>query len=216
VEDMRIKDKLNQIRTQADVIITQEQKLLHLLVVSVLGILMGFLSKYTDGTNLGLIGTGIGFWILLTTVIAAWSRSPKVAALNAFIFLGSVLIAYYVYSMLLFGFFPTYYFIAWGTIALFTPIGGYLIWFSRGIGWISALLAAIPISLLLVKGAFFFEALTIPLYSLTIPTGFNLLSAVLLFIILPKKGLQQLRILPLVIILFILIEHFDISRYLPA
>jgi hypothetical protein len=164
---------------------------LHLLVVLILGAFLGLLAKYSDGSNIGLIGTGIGFWVLVTIIIAAWSRSPKTAALHSFVFLAAMLISYYVYSMAFFGFFPRHYFIRWASLALLAPIGGYLMWFSMGNGWIAAICAAIPISLLIVRGDFFFDALTIPLYHLILPTVFDLFSAVLLFIILPKKNSQR-------------------------
>ncbi|MFJ7728689.1 DUF6518 family protein [Neobacillus sp. NPDC097160] len=186
-----------------------QQRLVKVLFVFMLGALLGFLAKYTDGSVVGLIGTYLGFWVVVTTIIAVRSRSPKVAALHAFVFLFAMLIVYYFYSMMLFGFFPMNYFIAWASIALLSPIGGYVVWYAKGNGWRAAFCAALPISLLLVEGYSFF-------YTLSIPSGFDIVLAVLLFIILPANHFQRLRMLPIVTVLFFLMERFGLLYYLPG
>jgi hypothetical protein len=198
-----MKEMLINIRAKSEKMLTIQQKLLRVFLCSMLGAILGFLAKYTDGSVVGLIGTYLGFWIVVTTILAVWSRSPEAAALHAFVFLVTMLIVYYIYSMVLFGFFPKYYFIAWGSIALLSPIGGYAVWFARGHGWISALCAAFPISLLLIEGYSFF-------YTLSISRGFNIISALLLVIILPRTNFQRLRILPIVAVIIFLIERLGL------
>ncbi len=185
------------------------QKAVSLLFLFLLGAFLGFAAKLVDGTELGLIGTDLGFWILLTTVIAAWSRSPGAAAIHAFIFLSSMLFAYYIYSTILFGFFPTNIFLGWGIIALFSPIGGYAVWFARGKGWWAALSAALPISLLIVQGYPF-------LYTFHLSRGFDLLAATVLILLLPKTGLQRLRIIAFTAAFALIFEKLGILYYLPV
>ncbi|WHY77927.1 DUF6518 family protein [Neobacillus sp. WH10] len=204
-----MKEKLVYIRAKSEKVPPLQQRLVRVLFVFILGALLGFLAKYTDGLVVGLIGTYLGFWITVTTIIAVRSRSPKAAALHAFVFLIAMLLVYYIYSMVLFGFFPKYYFIAWGSIALISPIGGYAVWYAKGNGWIAALCAAFPISLLLVEGFSFF-------YTLSIPRGFDIILAILLFIILPANHFQRLRMLPIVTGLFFLIEQIGLLYYLPG
>lgn len=170
---------------------------------------MGFLAKFTDGSVVGLIGSYLGFWVAVTTIIAVRSRSPKAAALHAFVFLIAMLFAYYSYSTVLFEFFPKDYFIAWGSIALLSPLAGYAVWYAKGNGWFAAFCAASPISLLLVEGYSFFNMLSIP-------RGFDLILAILLFIILPANHFQRLRMLPIVTLLFFLIERLGAFNYLPG
>jgi len=202
-------DQVFQIRANSATPYTTQQKMWKILFVLVLGALLGFLAKYTDGTMIGLIGTNLGFWIFVTTIVAAWSRTPVAAALHAFVFLAAMLIVYYVYSMLLFGFFPRYYFYAWGSIALLSPIGGYLVWFARGTGWAAAICAALPISFLLVEGYSF-------VYTFSFPQGFALLAAVILYLCLPANGSQRLRMLPIVLTLSVVLERIGILTYLPG
>ncbi|WP_062049310.1 hypothetical protein [Bacillus sp. JCM 19034] len=89
---------------------------------------------------------------MLATLIAFWSKRPIYVALNVFFIFFGILLAYYLYSQLLFGFFPTYYFLRWGAIALASPIAAYIVWFSKGEGWSAAFCAALPIGLLLTQG----------------------------------------------------------------
>lgn len=204
-----MKEKLVYIRAKSLKVPTIQQKLLRVLLVFILGVFLGFLAKVTDGLDFGLIGTYLGFWIVVTTIIAVRSRSPKAAALHVFVFLIAMLIVYNIYSMVLFGLFPMYYFIAWGSVVLLSPIGGYAVWYAKGNGWRAALCAAFPISVLLAEGYRFF-------YTLSIPSGFAVISAVLLFIVLPANSFQRLRMLPILAALVFLIEWFGLLYYLPG
>ncbi|MCM3706322.1 MULTISPECIES: DUF6518 family protein [Cytobacillus] len=137
-----------------------KRKMGMVLVIFLTGALLGLLAKYTDGTVLGLIGSGLGFWIAAASLLAAWSRTPKDAGLHVLAFFSAMLSAYYLYSMILFGFFPKSQFIFWGGIALLSPICGYAIWFARGEGWRAAFCAAMPISLLIGESFSFIYILT--------------------------------------------------------
>ncbi|MFJ5716727.1 DUF6518 family protein [Neobacillus sp. NPDC093127] len=201
-----MKEKLVYIRAKSDQVPPLQKRLVRVLFVFMLGALLGFLAKFTDGTVVGQMGTYLGFWIVVTSIIAVRSRSPKAAALHTFIFLLAMLLVYYFYSMVLFGFFPMNHFIAWGGIALLSPVGGYAVWYAKGNGWIAALCAALPISVLLVEGYSFF-------YTFGIPQGFDIISAVLLFFLLPANHFQRLRMLPIVIVLFFLMERIGVLYY---
>ena len=157
-----------------------KQKSIRIILFFIFGIFSGFLAKYTDmipanGTIGGLINivssisSRTGIWVFIATIIAAWSRTPKAGAIHVFVFFVGMLLAYYIYSMRLFSFFPTYYFIRWGLIALLSPLAAYLTWFSRGSGWIAALCAALPIGLLVSEGYSFF-------YTLSPLSGFDLIT----------------------------------------
>lgn len=62
-----------------------------------------------------------GIWVLIATLIAVYSKTQISAALNTFMFFIGMLTGYYIYSAFLFGFFPTSYFLPWGSIALASP-----------------------------------------------------------------------------------------------
>ncbi|TYP47674.1 DUF6518 family protein [Thermosediminibacter litoriperuensis] len=126
---------------------------------------------------------------------------------TCFCFFVGMLLTYYIYSMKLFGFFPIYYFIRWGLIALVSSLAAYLVWFSRGKGCIAALCAALPIGLLAAEGYSF-------LYTFSPGHFFDLCAALLLFCILPSSKHQYLKTLPPVIFIVLALRNFNILSYL--
>lgn len=109
--------------------------------------------------------------------------------------------------MRLFNFFPTYYFIRWGLIVLLSPLAAYIVWFSRGSGWIAALCAALPIGLLVSEGYNFF-------YTFSPVSGFDLITAIILFCILPKNKYQCLKVSIFTILTSVFLSKFDLLSYI--
>lgn len=205
---MSIQGRLKGIRSEAGPSLSRRQSLLRAFMALALGAAMGLLAKWADGVPvLGGIATELGVWVLAATVLAAWSRSPRAAALHVGAFFAAMLAAYYAYSMVLFGFFPRHYFLAWGGLALLSPIAAYVVWYARGNGWVAALCASAPVALLLTEGY-------VVLYRPSISRGFALLAAPLLFAALPRNRSQWLRMAPLVALLFLLITQLHITPWL--
>ena len=127
----------------------------------VLGIILGITSKYLDTvavdgswiTNvlhyLGDLFTRLGIWVWIATLIAAYSRTLRRAAINTFVFFIGMLLSYYIYSAYLFGFFPTSYFIRWGGIALLSPLLAAVVWKAKDNERLAMILPALPMGLLL-------------------------------------------------------------------
>lgn len=189
-------------------------KAIRIILFFIFGIFSGFLAKYVDTIpsngaigSLIYISSRIGIWVFIATIIAAWSRTPKAGAVHVFAFFDGMLIAYYIYSMKLFNFFPVYYFIRWGLIALLSPLMCYVVWFSRRSGWPAALCAAFPIGLLASEGYNF-------LYTFSPVSGFYLIAAIILFCILPKNKYQYLKVLIFTILTSVLLSKFDVLSYI--
>jgi hypothetical protein len=187
------------------------------LLFFIVGILAGLISKYVDtipangivGNLINIISqisSEIGIWVFIAVIIAVRSKTPKAGAVNVFLFFAGMLLAYYIYSMKLFTFFPTYYFIRWGLIALLSPFAAYIVWFSRGSDWIAALCAALPIGLLVSEGYSF-------LYTFSPISGFNLIAAIILVFILPQNKYQYLKTLIFAMGISILLSRFDVLSY---
>ncbi|MGG7621544.1 hypothetical protein [Bacillus coreaensis] len=198
--------------------LTAKQTILYLGIYFIFGNLLGVIAKYSDtipsNSGNGIvysfiseITTNLGLWVLLATLITFWSRSPTYAALNVLTFFIGMLTSYYIYSHVLFGFFPTHYFVRWGSIALASPICAYIVWFSRGEGWGSSLCAALPIGFLLTQGMSFF-------YIPSVVLGFDLFSGILLLIILTKSTKQYLKVIPMTILIVLIIRNTDVIYYL--
>lgn len=208
-------DILNNVRNKEESHLNVNQRVIQFLLLFLIGITVGFVSKYIEGVPhygqvgdllniIGNICTGIGIWTFIATIISAWSRSPNIAGLNVFLFFSGLLLAYYLYSMKLFGFFPTYYFLRWGAIAICSPLAAYFVWYARGEGWIAAMSAALLIGLLAEQGYGYFSILS----------GFSLIAAIVLLVLLPKRKIQIIRIIPLAIIVAFVLEKFNILSYI--
>lgn len=179
------------------------------------GCVMGFLAKYVESVphfgivgsmlnELGNIGTQLGIWVFIGTVIAVYSSTPKLAAIRVLVFFMGMLTVYYTYSACLFGFFPIKYFGAWSVLAVLASVGGYCIWYSRGKGFLSAFLAALPIGLLTAEGYIFYYT-HLPIH------GLNLVMALLLFVIVPKTWRQRLYSIPFILIISFIIRYFHLT-----
>lgn len=196
------------------------KKVIRIVLFFILGILSGLVAKYADTVSSdGIIGnliniisqisSRIGVWAFIATIIAAWSGNPEEGAIRVLLFFAGMLLSYYIYSMKLFNFFPAYYFIRWGLIALSTPLAAYAVWFSRKNGWFAAFCAGVPVGLLLSEGYTF-------IYTFSPVQGFELIAAVILFCILPeKKSLYQyLKILIFALLSSILLVRINLFSYI--
>lgn len=181
---------------------------MRVLLIAGFGALLGLLAKWVDGTPIGIIGSELGFWIFVTTLVAVYSPSRMTAGLHAFAFLAGMVVTYYAYSTAIFGFLPRGQFFGWGAITLLAPIGGYTVWHGRGDGWSAALCAALPISVLVAEGYPF-------VYTYSAPRAFDLAAAALLFILVPRGGAQKLRVLTLMLGLALAIDRFRLLALLP-
>lgn len=86
--------------------LTAKQMIKQLCACFLFGALSGVIAKYSDtvpsNSQMGMffdfissVMTRLGIWVLIATIIAAWSRSPKIAAVNVFTFFAGMLLAYY-------------------------------------------------------------------------------------------------------------------------
>ncbi|MDR2888302.1 MAG: hypothetical protein LBV33_00475 [Lachnospiraceae bacterium] len=205
---MPIKPMINAVRLMPDHLSLKREFICSIYAL-LLGLIVGVVAKATDSISIiGEIGTLLGVWIFIATLIAAFSKSPFLAALNTLLFFLAVLAAYYSYTQLVFGFFPRSYFFGWFIIALLSPAGGSVVWFSRGKGWFAMTSAALPIALLLAEG---YPAY----YTYQIAHVFDLCCAAVLLIVLPKIWKQRMVVLMLSIVLTVIISRLNIYSLFP-
>lgn len=122
----------------------------------VLGTFIGVLSKILDETavnsfwiletlDLGNFFSRMGVWIFLCSMISIKSKHPLLSALNVFTFLGSMLFAYYMITLYVYGFYPRTYIMIWVIITLVSPLLAFICFFAKGKHWISQILTVIII-----------------------------------------------------------------------
>lgn len=199
---------INAIRPMPEKIFIKREMLISLFVM-LLGLVLGYIAKITDSISMfGEIGTDLGIWVFIVSIIVAFSHTPITAAINALLFFLSMLASYYLYGHLVLGFFPRAYFIGWLIVALLSPFGGLIVWFSRGKGWMAAVSAALPISILLAWGYPAF-------YTYKIPLILDMLYAVVLVVILPKTWRQKAITLVISCVLAFIIVQSRMLSHLP-
>ena len=124
------------------------------------GALLGVLQKRLDGTainELPLILQRIdivnffgrlAIWILLGTAIAVFSKRPRRASLNVFLFLIGMVAGYYVYCRFALGFLPVSYMMIWIVLAVAGIFLAPLCWYARGEGPLAVILSAVILGVL--------------------------------------------------------------------
>jgi len=199
---------INAIRPIPEKIYMKREVLISLFIM-LLGLALGYIAKITDSISMiGEIGTDLGIWVFIVSLIVAFSHTPVTAAINAPVFFLSMFASYYLYGHLVLGFFPRAYFIGWLVVSLLSPIGGLIVWFSRGKGWIANVCAALPISVLFAWGYPAF-------YTYRIPLVFDLLYAVVLMIVLTKTWRGKAITFVISCVLAFIIVQSRMLSYLP-
>lgn len=208
---MEIYNKLNQIRVSNKT--TTKQKFFSIANALIIGAVLGLFAKIADYPyfiNLGFtaIADRLGIWVFVATLISVFSSSPKLAGIKVFAFFGAVLSVYYVYTVLFLGFFSVKAIFFWSVCAVVTPICAYIMWYSRGSGFFSNVILALPITVLLSEGYGLRNAyLPIHTHYYLIPwlMGLYLTMIIVLLLIIPKNKMQFLIILPISIVLSLIL-----------
>lgn len=174
-----------------------------------LGAFLGFIAKATDSVSIiGDIGTDLGVWVFIATIVAVYSRYPFTAAINTMLFFLAMLGAYYIYGHLVLDFFPKSYFMGWLAVALLSPVAGFMVWFSKGTGFIGIIISALPISVLFASGYTAF-------YTHNPVSFLALVFGMLLTILLPCGLRQRLLSFCMAILLAFIINIFHLLSWLP-
>ena len=149
--------KSNRIRT--NIRVGKKQIAYSVLFSFIFGFALGLIAKILDSTLipnelsfLGFIGSNLGVWIFILTLVAAYSYTPKLAATRVFVFLISMLFSYYMYTILILNLFPLKYIVFWSLAALLSTIPAYIMWFSRTDHLISSIITALPVSAIAFEG----------------------------------------------------------------
>ena len=177
--------------------------------IVLLGLTLGFVAKMTDSVSIiGEIGTEIGVWIFVATMIAAFSRYPFAAVINVFLFFIFALVAYYLYGNFVLGFFPRSYFYGWLIVALVSPFAGFVIWFSKANNFVGIVISSLPVAFLFAHGfpAFYTHRLSLFL---------SLIMGLLCCLVLPRTVKQKIITCAISIPIAFIFTQMDVFRFLP-
>ena len=141
-------EQLNQIRAPQKSDSCKKQVLVTA-VVLLLGICLGWFSKYLDERQAELPGLlakldelldfhnflgGFAPWILIAVCLSVYSHTPFRAGINVFFFFVGFVASYYLYSALVAGFFPRSYALVWIAFTVASPVLAFFCWYAKGKG----------------------------------------------------------------------------------
>ncbi|MBR5315948.1 MAG: hypothetical protein IKU44_04070 [Firmicutes bacterium] len=169
----------------------------------VLGMLMGWMAYDLSGYGLvGVLIGNIGLWVFASALLAFHSQSGLGAAINTFVYFAGVIGFYYLHVMFAGGEVGLWTFIRPLVWAVIGAIIGFLVWYAGAKEWLGAICAAIPISLLIAE--------SYPLiHGLQWALVFDVVCAVILYLLLCNGKLQRLMALPCIIVLVVALVYFD-------
>ena len=206
--------------------VSKKQIVNSIIFSAILGLILGFVAKILDSPSipntisiLGYIGSNWGVWIFISTLIAVYSVTPKLAATRVYIFLISLLLSYYTYTILVLELFPFKYIIFWCVIALISIIPAYILWFARGNNFVSSIIISLPISVIAFEGYKIYLS-TVNYYekfmqyeNILVSKGnyINMvgteilytLMIIILLLLVPKSKKQWLYIIPISLVIFL-------------
>lgn len=144
---------LNEIRRPIE--ISLSRKFLNSTLLLIIGIILGVISKVLDTTpsnylpyflqilDLGNFFSGMGIWLFLAVVISVYSKTPIRSAINVFLFFTGMVGSYYLYTVLVAGFFPKSYMMIWIFMTCISPFLAFVCWYAKGKGIIAITISSI-------------------------------------------------------------------------
>lgn len=144
---------LNEIREPEKIPLSR--KLLYSTLIFITGVILGVISKMLDTIPSNLLPyflerldlrnffSRMGVWIFLGAAISVYSKSPIRSAINVFLFFAGMVGSYYLYTVLIAGFFPKTYMMIWIVMTVISPFLAFFCWYAKGNGVISIFISSI-------------------------------------------------------------------------
>jgi len=212
---MEISNKLNGIR--APIKSNTKKFAFSIVFAFIIGAVLGLVAKLVDYPSVNPIfdhiGSRLGVWIFVATILSVFSDSPKQAAVKVFTFFVALLTVYYVYTVFILHFFPQKVIIFWSICAMISPVCAYIMWYSGGNGLFSNTVLSLPAAVLLTEGYNLRNAyLPIHTHYYLIPwmQGIYLIMILILFLSIAKKGKPLLWTLFITIGVSLLFIYFNV------
>ena len=191
-----------------------KRKIINTILILLLGILLGILSKWLDNLSIDdtiwyqhIIGvldlrnilSEYAIWIFIAITISVFSNSPSRARLNVLLFFIGMTSSYHIYTILFSGFNPKNYMMIWYTITLLSPLLAYICWYAKGDNKVSIIISSFILSVMFILcfniGIWYFDIKSI--IDLTI-----FISTLLVLYITPKTSIYSLLIAIIISIMF--------------
>jgi hypothetical protein len=131
------------------------RKYLFSTLIFIAGVILGVFSKVLDENSSNLLPyflevldlrnvlSRMGIWIFLAVLIVVHSKSPFRSAINVFCFFVGMVSSYYLYTIMIAGFFPESYMITWILMTILSPFLAFVCWYAKGEGIIAICISSI-------------------------------------------------------------------------
>lgn len=135
---------LSEIRRPVNISIAR--KFLCTAFIFITGIILGVISKVLDETSSNSLPyflevldlrnffSRMGIWIFTAVVISVYCKSPVRSAVNVFLFFVGMVSSYYLYTIMIAGFFPKSYMMVWIVMTGISPFLAFVCWYAKGKG----------------------------------------------------------------------------------
>lgn len=155
----------NEIRKSTE--LSFSRKIISSSLLFVMGGVLGLISKILDETasnsspflletmDLGNFFSRMGVWVFIAIMISLYSKSPRRAAVNVFLFFVGMVGSYYFYTVTIAGFFPKSYMMIWVVMTLISPFLAFSCWYAKGHGFIAMIISTIML-MFMARQAFAF------------------------------------------------------------
>jgi hypothetical protein len=185
---------------------------LYCILILIVGIVLGVISKVLDETASNLLPnfleildlrnffSRIGFWLFSGVCISIYSKTPLRAAFNVFLFFIGMVSSYYLYTVLIAGFYPQTYMMIWIVMTVISPFMGMLCWYAKGTHIISISIS-ILIFAMIARQCFSFG-----FWYFDIRYGLELLLLIVTVIILYKTPKQIFMVIGFGLLLFLILS----------
>ena len=196
--------------------ISLSRKFLYSTLIFITGVILGVISKVLDTTpsnylpyfleifDLRNFFSSMGIWIFLAVVISVYSKTPIRSAINVFLFFVGMVSSYYLYTVLVAGFFPKSYMMIWIIMTCISPFLAFVCWYAKGKGIIAISISSIIFMFIsrqtFAFGFWYFDIRNILEFLLWIATMFVLYQS-------PK---QILKVVPIGLLLFFLTAQINL------
>ncbi len=132
-------------------------------LIFIFGAVLGVFAKWLDNLelnnniwwhrtiekfDLANVFSDFPIWLLLSLVIAIFSYNPLKSAINTFLFLGGMCIAYHIYTVNICGFEPLQYMKIWYGITIISPLLAVMCWYGKGTHPVSVIIDVMIITIL--------------------------------------------------------------------